>query len=57
MVTKNIEARLEDREVGGMHDSSDNYVHVRPQNARMDAAINVTAIEQWEKELMGDPKV
>ena len=56
MVTKNLEAKLEDLEVNGKQGSDDNYVYVRPKNEGMDDTISLASTEQWEKELIADPK-
>ena len=56
MVTKEIENKLEGLDVNGNHSPSDNYVYVQSQSKGMDATISVNATEQWERELMADPK-
>ncbi len=57
MGTNEIEDRLADLEVNGKHDSNENYVYVSPQKKGMDAQISISATEQWENELVADPKV
>ena len=57
MVTKNIEDKLEGLEVNGKHDSNETYIYVQSQDKGMDTTISVSATEQWEHELLQDPKV
>ena len=57
MATKNVEDTLDELELNGNHEPKDNYIYIKTPNKGMDATINVEATEQWEKELMADPKV
>lgn len=58
MITKPIEDQVESLSVNGnQHESQENYVYVPSHSAGMDAEISIKAAEQWELELLADPKV
>ena len=56
MVIRNVEDQMAQLEVNGQG-SKENYVYVDSQSEGMGAPIPVASSEQWQEEILKDPKV
>lgn len=62
VMVRNVEDRLAQLEVngnsiGGTGRSTDNYIYIQPQSVGMESSVPVATSEQWQTEILDDPKV